>query len=282
MPMMIPTSNGGVNPPRIFIMANNLPQQQQQQLVNSLQQQQQQQQQQLGNNLQQQQQQQQIGMNLQQQQQLGNNLQQQQQQQQQIGINLQQQLTNNGVQDSSQNPTIGNFRPNFILAPTGFNGSPISINQAGNGTRLVRTASGLIELKNFRMPTGQRVILAPGSQIPAQKSFSDPSGLVQRTFNGVTLASGLKRTFPPPGMTQGIRLVNTSSLTMNSQPTFVTTTPTTVTLTPDMKLTSGAGNGGMQINASLLKTLQSINQTKLVSVEREKLLSVSKRAQLQK
>jgi hypothetical protein len=216
---------------------------------------------------------------------MANNVQQQQQHQQQHQL---QQVATNGVQDLSQNSTIrqispattsGSFRPNFILTPTSFNGPPISISQAANGARLVRTSSGLIELKNFRMPTGQRVILAPGSQIPAQKSFSDPSGLVQRTFNGVTLASGLKRTFPPPGMTQGIRLVNTMSLTSNNQPTFVTTTPTTAMLTPEMKLSSG---NGVQISAALMKTLQSINQTKLVSGERDKLINVTKRVQLQK
>jgi hypothetical protein len=138
----------------------------------------------------------------------------------------------------------------------------------------------MIELKNVRMPIGQRFIVAPpGSQIPAQKSLSDPgTGMASRTLNGVTLANGLKRTFPQPG----IRLVTASTSNVitlpqqNSEPKIVTS-PASAAPEPMVVSTSG-----VHISPALLKTLQTINQTKMVSGEREKLLSVvSKRVQLQ-
>ena len=250
-----------------------------------------------------------------------NNLQQQQQHQ-----------SNNIAQDLSRTSTIVHhptstflngdktsgaiFRPNFIMTPvSNFNGTQPSTTLSSDttGTRLVRTSSGLLELKNFRMTPGQRIILAPqpGSQTSAQKSLSDPAGLANtpRTFNGVTLASGVKRTLGSPGpsirmanTSNGITLSSNGTLTSNSE-SFVfstisggitrsselinTTSPITLSsgqmLGPEIvrKVTSQQ-QPPFQIPASLLKTLQTINQTKLVSGEREKLLPVTKRVQLQK
>ena len=183
----------------------------------------------------------------------------------------------------------GVIRPNMVVGGNaGFtiqNGTPVmTTNQPSGAMRLIRTSSGLIELKNVRMPMGPRVIVAPapGSQLPAQKSLSDP-GSVTRTFNGVTLTNGIKRTFPGPG----IRLISAAAagsgsgvIAVHSNDQSPVTSPTVAAPTEASKLfpTSGA-----QINPALLKTLQAINQTKLVSGEREKLLNgASNRVQLQK
>ena len=223
-------------------------------------------------------------------------LQQQQQQLQQL---------QNSPQDLSRTSVLhpasaAAFRPTFMS----FDGVPqistnivpqISTNSSDmTGTRVVRTSSGLIELKNFRMvPGGQRVILAPNTQqhqqtqhhqqqqqphqqqqqIPsAQNSLSDSASAVHRSVNGVTLGSSIKRPYQssPPG----IRLVSTSSTG--------TTITTMISSTPSGSSTLTSSSQPFHIPASLLRTLQVINQTKQVSGEREKLLPVAKRVQLQK
>jgi len=233
--------------------------------------------------------------------------------------NLQQQ-TNNVAQDLSRTSTIVHhptgtfptgdkttsgtiFRPNFVMTPvSSFNGTQTSTTMSSDttGTRLVRTSSGLIELKNFRITPGQRIILAPqsGSQMPARKSLSDPIGLANtpRTFNGVTLASGVKRTLGSPGpsirmvnpsnglMSNGTSTLNSESFSYIRSSELINTTVNSGQMTgPEIvkKITSQQ-QPAFQISASLLKTLQTINQTKLVSGEREKLLPVTKRVQLQK
>lgn len=192
-------------------------------------------------------------------------------------------IMSNHVQQQLQSQTTPEMsvRPSLMMGNSGFamqNGTPVMTTNQSSGPTLLRTSSGLIEVKNLRMPMGQRVMITPqGSTIPVQRFPSSDPTTAPRTFNGVTLASGIKRPFPQ----SGIRIVNTSvsnliALPQSGADPNAPTTPTSP-VTPEISPKV------VQISPALLKTLQTINQTKMVSGEREKLLSVGpKRVQLQK
>ena len=91
-------------------------------------------------------------------------------------------IMSNHVQQQQQSQTTPEMsvRPSLMMGNSGFamqNGTPVMTTNQSSGPTLLRTSSGLIEVKNLRMPMGQRVMITPqGSTIPVQRfPSSDPS-----------------------------------------------------------------------------------------------------------